>query len=337
MNDSCNWCLALRACIIAFGRSILILYIGISSYYRSSGDGSPPMNMGELRAFGAKGTASFPGHHFFLARPDYAKTKVVLKHFNIDHKGRTNLYFYDPIEVPGNQKKTNENMAKLTMKDLERYTKLKRSKLFGDEYLKFTGREYLTLYPRQKPMHFMYPADYFGQEHWATTRETKFIKEVPSSKLKKIKEEPKKRILKEDDPRILSEYRDDADFLNMTLKVMSVRPRVYEIKDFLSQTEIDHIIAVAKKSNMKLSTTGTGNEESSRTNTRTSKNTWVVREYDQIIDSIYRRSADLLRIDEALFRMRDYTELPDHPTKTTIAEQLQLVHYDKAQEYTAHQ
>ena len=115
------------------------------------------------------------------------------------------------------------------------------------------------------------------------------------------------------------------------------RPRAYEIKNFLSETEIDHIISVAKTSNMKLSTTGTGNEESSKTNTRTSKNTWVVREYDQIIDAIYRRSADLMRIDEALFRTRDHTELPDHPTKTSVAEQLQLVHYDKYQEYTAHQ
>jgi prolyl 4-hydroxylase len=70
--------------------------------------------------------------------------------------------------------------------------------------------------------------------------------------------------------------------------------------------------------------------------TRTSYNSWVKREQSPIIDAVYRRAADLLKIDEALLRFRSDEEFPDLPTKRSIGEQLQLVHYDVAQEYTAH-
>ena len=55
-----------------------------------------------------------------------------------------------------------------------------------------------------------------------------------------------------------------------------------------------------------------------------------------VIDAIYRRSADLLRIDEAMFRRRDESEHPYMASTKTVAEQLQLVHYNHGQEYTAH-
>ena len=66
--------------------------------------------------------------------------------------------------------------------------------------------------------------------------------------------------------------------------------------------------------------------------TRTSKNSWVERERTPIIDAVYRRSADLLRIDEALFRQRLSDEHPDRDFRGTLAESLQLVHYDPGQE-----
>ena len=54
------------------------------------------------------------------------------------------------------------------------------------------------------------------------------------------------------------------------------------------------------------------------------------------MDSIYRRGADVMRIDEAWLRQRRNNEYPDHPTTTGLAEALQLVHYGPGQEYTAH-
>lgn len=126
----------------------------------------------------------------------------------------------------------------------------------------------------------------------------------------------------------------------MTLTVISCAPKVYEIGNFLSEAEVDHIVNIAKETDMRPSTTGQGDGGISgsekKTRTRTSLNTWVERERDQVIDAIYRRSADLMRIDEALMRHRSDTEFPDYDTKSTIAEQLQLVHYNVGQEYTAH-
>jgi hypothetical protein len=46
-----------------------------------------------------------------------------------------------------------------------------------------------------------------------------------------------------------------------------------------------------------------------------------------VVDALYRRAADLLRIDEALMRYRGDGEYPDLGTQTSIAEQLQLVRY----------
>lgn len=88
---------------------------------------------------------------------------------------------------------------------------------------------------------------------------------------------------------------------------------------------------------MKKSTTGdssSSSKEPSQLKTRTSKNTRVGREASSIIDTIYRRAADLERIDEALLRYRDDDERPDVPGPNSLAEQLQLVHYGVSEEYT---
>ncbi len=114
---------------------------------------------------------------------------------------------------------------------------------------------------------------------------------------------------------------------------------MFEIPNFLSEAEVDHIMEIAKTTDLKPSSTGQDSGSASsekKTKTRTSFNTWVGRETDQIIDAIYRRSSDLLRIDEALLRYRSEDEHPNLPSKKSVAEQLQLVHYDVGQEYTAH-
>ena len=62
----------------------------------------------------------------------------------------------------------------------------------------------------------------------------------------------------------------------------------------------------------------------------------MYREKSPVVDAIYRRAADLQRIDEALLRHRDKDERPDVVGTKPLAEQLQLVHYAETQEYTAH-
>lgn len=139
-------------------------------------------------------------------------------------------------------------------------------------------------------------------------------------------------------PRLLSQYRNGEPYLNLTMTVLSCAPRVYEIPNFLSEAEIDHILHLANVLELMPSSTGndSGQGSEKETKTRTSSNTWVARETDQVIDAIYRRSADLLRIDEAMLRHRGKNEIPGLESKRSIAEALQLVHYDVGQEYTAH-
>lgn len=56
------------------------------------------------------------------------------------------------------------------------------------------------------------------------------------------------------------------------------------------------------------------------------------------MDAIIRRGADVLQIDEAMFRHRDPDEINLFYTSSSspITEELQIVHYDVGQEYTAH-
>eukprot|EP00586_Coscinodiscus_wailesii_P010669 CAMPEP_0172508870 /NCGR_PEP_ID=MMETSP1066-20121228/215598_1 /TAXON_ID=671091 /ORGANISM="Coscinodiscus wailesii, Strain CCMP2513" /LENGTH=256 /DNA_ID=CAMNT_0013287077 /DNA_START=171 /DNA_END=938 /DNA_ORIENTATION=+ len=125
---------------------------------------------------------------------------------------------------------------------------------------------------------------------------------------------------------------------NLTLKVSSCSPRVFEIRNFLSSKEADHLVDLAQTKKMLASTTNSGpdlnGEEDS--NIRSSTNTWIYRETDAVVDAIYRRAADVLRVDEALLRHRDAHEHTELKTDHSIAEALQLVHYGQDQEYTAH-
>ena len=83
--------------------------------------------------------------------------------------------------------------------------------------------------------------------------------------------------------------------------------------------------------------TGVHGSKSSVSDVRTSQNTWLTRSSSPIMDAIIRRGADVLQIDEALFRHRDPDERrTSFDSSDPINEDLQIVHYDVGQEYTAH-
>jgi len=195
-------------------------------------------------------------------------------------------------------------------------------------------------YPRSPASHHMWRADYFGQEHWVTTSETHFVQHPPKEQAKRITQKGLERKLPDDQPRPLAEYRDTTQpIMNMTMKVISCAPRAFEIQNFLSETEVDHILDIAGQVKLKKSMVGTeADDDKNDLKVRTSKNSWVTRETSPVIDAIYRRAADLMRIDESLFRERSPEESPEYmgTNHQTISESLQLVHYDIAQEYTAH-
>lgn len=283
----------------------------------------------------ASGTATFPAHRFVFTPANDPDT--VLARFIVGEYPE-NIYVYDPYLVEGDPEATEQNLQEHLKKkgDREKYESWRKTLSFHEQYRNFTGRSYLAHYLRDPPMHYMWPADYIGQTHWVESRETHFTRFPPSDQLKPISVQGKKRRLKDSDPRLLQEYRDPGT-LNMTLRVLSVAPRVLQIDHFLSVVEVDHITELASGIKLSLSSTGDGGAGEKRvkpeedTKTRTSYNSWVPRDKSPILDAIYRRAADLLRIDEAMFRKRDRDEIPEYDNLKTVCEDLQLVNYKETQ------
>jgi prolyl 4-hydroxylase len=298
-------------------------------------NGKPGSPMGLIGPFKSTGTPLFPRHAFYVTDKDEG---LVLAKFEVDPP--TLVYYCDNITVEGDPGATQRNMDSLSPDHLNAYRAHVDSRKFNKFYHKFTGWEYLALYPRNKPSHKMWPALYFMQEHWVATKETHFVKTPREEDLGKIDLVRSARSLGGGDARLLSKYREEGPYLNMTLRVISCSPRAFKIVDFLSKAEVDHIMYLTIRMKLHRSTTTGGSEiDSSWDNTkdtRTSLNTWVYCKKDAVIDTIYRRAADLLHIDEALLQPRSEDEYPHMDSRHSLAKALQLVHYDVGQEYTAH-
>ena len=207
--------------------------------------------------FSASGTATFPGHRFFFAPVDHPEQEAA--RFVVGTYPQ-NLYVYDPYTVPDDPAATEQNLKVLNQQERAKYENWIKTLRFNEFYVNKTGRSYLANYLRDPPKHWIWPADYFGQEHWVTSRETHFVQHPPKAIADApLKEIGRKRILKESQDRLLKEYRDTTTtdgVLNMTLKVISCAPRALEIKNFLSPTEVEHIIELAQGYELKLSSTG---------------------------------------------------------------------------------
>ena len=100
-------------------------------------------------------------------------------------------------------------------------------------------------------------------------------------------------------------------------------PRAFVIDSLLSDAEVDHLISIGAPK-VSRSLTGTAGQGAFESTTRTSHNTWINRDKSPVVDTIFRRAADVLNISEALL------------TQRANAEPLQLVHYDPGQRYDAH-
>lgn len=276
-----------------------------------------------VSGFSAGGTASFPRHNFIFVN----EKDEVVESFEMDPS--TSVYFHDPYYVPGDDEQTEENLSVLDKSQRRQYDRLRQTVEFHVIYKNTTGRSYLGNYLRARPRVFMWPADYFGQEHWATSKETHFTQLPPKEALTNdIVSTPAMHTP------ILPEYRNASEhpFLNMTLRVLSCAPRVFEINNFLSQVEVDHLHEMSGTVKFQRSSTGGSNtaaDDDHDTKTRTSFNSWMYREHSPIVDAIYRRAADLERIDEALMRKRGADERPDVQFKKSYAEALQLGMYER--------
>lgn len=166
---------------------------------------------------------------------------------------------------------------------------------FAKEYKrKHNGRPWLSYYPHEPVKSFMWPADYIGQEH-----------------------------------HIHTEHGPGNKPFNFTLRCVSVRPRVFEIDYLLSEDEAKVIIETAKDRLRRSSVEMHGeNGEIVTSDTRTSKNAWIERgPAGTPIDSVYRRIADLLNMDESKLT---------HNPPNGAAENMQVVLYKNHAHYAPH-
>ena len=181
----------------------------------------------------------------------------------------------------------------------------KKQMLFNEEYFNKTGllwRHYFDLNgPRPPPVLFMWPAAFIGQTHEVVSPEAYWFCEGNS------------KTCQEKEP------------ISFTLEVKSTHPKVFIITEFLSEFECDAIINIAKP---KIHKSTIGNADiaggAHESETRTSSNAWVARETSEITQSLYRRAAHVLKVDEKLL------------TPQKSAEEMQVVHYLPHQKYDAH-
>ena len=270
-----------------------------------------------------KGTSTHNGQTFSFT-PTYDKDHHLIR-FIVTADDAVSVY--DAIK----DAESNGKNVKLSNKEQKKYNAQLLNLDFGRSYLVKTGRHWLSAFPRPPVSYFMYESQYFGQEYTIKTKQTHFISMPTQNYLNRLSIDGHRS----NPPVSLRAFRNaNEDYLSLTLKAISCAPRVFEIQNFLSSVEIDHILNLA--SNIQFSTTTTTNSRTIRAEdgrTKSPTNTWIDRSSSAIVDSLYRRAADLLQIDESLLRHREGYEHTELATDHSIAEAMQLTHYDEGQEY----
>eukprot|EP00531_Pseudo-nitzschia_arenysensis_P018619 CAMPEP_0116117316 /NCGR_PEP_ID=MMETSP0329-20121206/1504_1 /TAXON_ID=697910 /ORGANISM="Pseudo-nitzschia arenysensis, Strain B593" /LENGTH=595 /DNA_ID=CAMNT_0003610865 /DNA_START=38 /DNA_END=1823 /DNA_ORIENTATION=- len=121
---------------------------------------------------------------------------------------------------------------------------------------------------------------------------------------------------------------------DMTLKVSSVRPRVFTIENFLTPEECQEVIRMGLDQGLTESTLHSSPlaKQNRDTSTRSSSTAWLSRDTSSLTAKIYEKAASLTNIDPDLFQKFHESSAQHH----SIAESLQVVHYKKGEEYTPH-
>jgi prolyl 4-hydroxylase len=320
------------------------------------------------------GTASFPGHSFFVT-PSYDKDHV-LRRWTVTEDDI--VLYYDPLENLSTEDQETEiqklcDSGKLNLKQKFARDAWIVDRSFSRDYLVKTGRHYLSVFPQplvpevvqeiasssDEGMMPMWGADFLGQVHSIETSELYFTA-IPNALPKLSRDDflpdvEQQRCLEMKKYRS-SQVKGNGNISNSTMqldiKVVSCAPRVLEVKRFLSPVEVQHLIDLASGSkgdvSMQSSTVMASgiNDKKVRSSTkqvnRSSTGGWIHREQDALVDGIFRRVADLLGVDERM--MRD--QRPAHligtddyeslPTHDRIVEAMQLLRYEPGEHYSAH-
>ncbi|ETO33788.1 hypothetical protein RFI_03313 [Reticulomyxa filosa] len=289
------------AVVIKNGRSSWV------DYYWENPETKELVYQGKIDPRGTTATSSYVGH-VFVFTPMKKSTKKAFARIEI--KADKNLYI-----LPLGKKNRKE-------KDLKYYQSLLEEEIFVEEYKKKTGKpiqciwggnkskpkKWLAHYPRSPPILHMWSANHVGQTHHVTSNEYYWTC-IPDDIT---------------DANAVQQCRDNKP-LSITLQVLSTDPKVFQIDNVtsllcvlecvyhtkvLSEVEADLVISLAKP---KIKRSLAGTHGGLVSNTRTSKNTWIDRNEHAVMETLYRRAADILNVSESIL----------YPTKNV--EQLQVV------------
>jgi prolyl 4-hydroxylase len=228
-----------------------------------------------LRPLSTAGITAFVDHVFSFR---LVGRDAVLERFRVS--ANASNVFSIPLKVVERMSQHYHLPDRNTTQQEESYQWLTKTLLYNDYYYNTTGRSFLSRYGRLMPRHFMWPADFFGQEHVVATKEQR----------------------------------------NMTLTVLACAPRVFEIRDFLSSTEVEYLLQLAQQKELSQSQIGDENAEYASKGTRSSYNSWIGRTESPVTETIYQRAYDVL-------------QLPHGPD---VTEPLQLVRYQRKEAYKVH-
>ena len=198
-----------------------------------------PKLRARIEPFESFSTVTFPGNSFYTS-PIYDK----------DHAMERWVMTADESVVAYDALTNDEELLnKLSREQRLMYDMQKLNMAYAREYLAVTHRSWLSMFPRPQSMHYMWDGTYFGQEHIVKTDQTHFISMPGNNDAWKMLDyadydDMADELSKRNGERFklnLSQYR-AKDPLELTMKAVSVAPRVFEIDNFLSDIEVDHLI-----------------------------------------------------------------------------------------------
>jgi prolyl 4-hydroxylase len=306
----------------------------ISIYWRAKKtdvDTSSWSFIASVEPFGSTGTVSYIGHNI-----------VATLSLGLDDtiQADNSLYYHDPFKFD-----LNKARQQLSTDQSPLYHMQWQNKFFAEQYKIFTnGRDWLSLYKQKTaPRFHTWRADAIGQVHVVTTNEIHYVELPPKSELKRGTSVYGPR---PDERGRARRHRHRDATLDLTLRVLSCAPRIFEIDNFLSESEIQHLLNLAQvedgehrwePSTRHFTYNDDHDNAQSSSSNNNIRNAWISRKTDIVTDAVYRRAADVLQMDEALLRWRRKTEIPEFKESLiSVSEPLQLVYYTEGQEYKPH-
>lgn len=265
-------------------------------YWKNTGSGEYKFQ-GQLGSGDQTGFQTYPGHQFIWSE-QHSDPPVPIGEFTIE-AGKLIYTFTDKTTTKAALDRLNEELE------------------FRKSYLAENGYDWIgTTWPRPAPTLWMHRPTEIG-EITELDRLTKKAQQYHCSSdthsecLATNKKSLNKALTSQSDPE-----------KPLELETISIEPRVFRIKNFLSEFEADYIISQAKP---QLARSTTGHGKNTRVDdVRTSKSAWLSRGHSKVMDAIYRRIGLATNIPQEII------------TESKIAENLNVLNYPAGGEYTPH-